>query len=127
MTIMLPLQPQEEARLLALALAKGVSADTLVRQAVNRLLDEAPGPEAGLPSPASGAALVAAMAARAEQVMFKACRDSLDMLAWRHLIGTDTRSLALMALDARVSVNTLKYRIKRLRMFAMDALGEAAA
>jgi hypothetical protein len=40
MTITLPLQPQEEAKLVALALAKGVSTDTLVRQAVDRILSD---------------------------------------------------------------------------------------
>jgi hypothetical protein len=38
MTITLPLDPQEEARLAALAQAKGVSTDALVREAVNRIL-----------------------------------------------------------------------------------------
>ena len=38
MTITLPLQPQEEARLLAVARAKGVSADDLLREALNRVL-----------------------------------------------------------------------------------------
>ena len=33
MTIMLPLQPQEEARLLALAKAKGLPPDAIVREA----------------------------------------------------------------------------------------------
>jgi len=43
MTITLPLQPQEEAKLLAAARAKGVSANALVREAVNRIIAEAPG------------------------------------------------------------------------------------
>jgi len=43
MTITLPLQPQEEARLIALAQAKGVSTDTLVREALDKILAE-PGP-----------------------------------------------------------------------------------
>jgi hypothetical protein len=34
MTIILPLQPQEEAKLIALAQAKGVSTDALVREAM---------------------------------------------------------------------------------------------
>jgi hypothetical protein len=42
MTITLPLQPQEEAILLAVARAKGISADALIREAVNRILAEAP-------------------------------------------------------------------------------------
>jgi hypothetical protein len=43
MTITLPLQPQEEARLVALAQAKGVSTDTLVREALDKILADAPG------------------------------------------------------------------------------------
>jgi hypothetical protein len=43
MTITLPLEPQEEAKLLAVARAKGVSANALVREAVNRIIAEAPG------------------------------------------------------------------------------------
>jgi hypothetical protein len=43
MTITLPLQPQEEARLVALAQAKGVSTDTLVREALDKMLADAPG------------------------------------------------------------------------------------
>lgn len=38
MTITLPLQPQEEARLLAVAQARGLSADALVRQALDEIL-----------------------------------------------------------------------------------------
>lgn len=41
MTITLPLGPQEEAVLLAVARAKGISANDLVREALNRLLAEA--------------------------------------------------------------------------------------
>jgi hypothetical protein len=41
MTISLPLGPQEEAKLLALARAKGVSADELVREAIGKILSEA--------------------------------------------------------------------------------------
>lgn len=62
MTIMLPLQPHEEARLVAVALAKGISADALVRQAVDRILTEAAA-EPRLQRAATGAALVAAMQA----------------------------------------------------------------
>jgi hypothetical protein len=40
MTITLP--PQEEARLIALARAKGLSMDVLVREALNKILAEAP-------------------------------------------------------------------------------------
>ena len=43
MTITLPLQPQEEAKLLAAARAKGVSPNALVREAVERIIAEAPG------------------------------------------------------------------------------------
>jgi len=62
MTILLPIQPHEEARLVALALAKGISADALVREALDRILAEA---SAGArpQGPATGAALVAAMQA----------------------------------------------------------------
>jgi hypothetical protein len=42
MTITLPLQPQEEAKLIALAQAKGLSADALVRQALDKILADAP-------------------------------------------------------------------------------------
>jgi len=41
-TITLPLQPQEEARLVAAALAKGVSPDALVREALEKILAEVP-------------------------------------------------------------------------------------
>jgi len=40
MTITLPLQPQEEARLLAMAKAKGLSPDVIVREALDRVLTE---------------------------------------------------------------------------------------
>jgi len=40
-TISLPLQPQEEARLVAVARAKGLSTDALVREALERILAEA--------------------------------------------------------------------------------------
>ena len=43
MTITLPLQPQEEAKLAALAQAKGVSTDTLLREAIDKILADAPG------------------------------------------------------------------------------------
>ena len=42
MTITLPLEPREEARLIAMARAKGLSADALVREAVDRILADAP-------------------------------------------------------------------------------------
>jgi hypothetical protein len=38
MTITLPLQPQDEARLEAIAHAKGLSADALVREALEGIL-----------------------------------------------------------------------------------------
>jgi predicted DNA-binding protein len=41
-TITFPLQPQEEARLVAAALAKGVSPDALVREALEKILAEVP-------------------------------------------------------------------------------------
>jgi hypothetical protein len=42
MTITLPLDPADEARLIAVAHAKGVSADALVREALDRILATAP-------------------------------------------------------------------------------------
>jgi hypothetical protein len=42
MTIILPLEPQKEAKLIALAHEKGVTADKLVSQAIDKLLAEAP-------------------------------------------------------------------------------------
>jgi hypothetical protein len=42
MTITLPLQPQEEARLIAIAQAKGLSTDALVREALDKILFETP-------------------------------------------------------------------------------------
>ena len=42
MTITLPLQPREEAVLLAIARAMGISANALIREAINRILAEAP-------------------------------------------------------------------------------------
>jgi uncharacterized membrane protein len=42
MTITLPLKPQEEAKLIAIAEAKGVSADALVREALDKILADAP-------------------------------------------------------------------------------------
>jgi hypothetical protein len=46
MTITLPLQPQEEARLIAAAQARGVSTDALVREAVIKILEESEKAEA---------------------------------------------------------------------------------
>ena len=42
MTITLPLEPREEAKLLALARAKGLSPNELVREAVQMILAERP-------------------------------------------------------------------------------------
>jgi len=42
MTINLQLEPQKQAKLIALANAKGLSADELVREAVDKILAEAP-------------------------------------------------------------------------------------
>jgi hypothetical protein len=44
MTITLPLQPQEEARLLAMAKAQGLPPDVIVRKALDRALTEQAGP-----------------------------------------------------------------------------------
>ena len=44
MSITLPLEPRKEARLIALAKSKGVSADELVREAIDKILGEAPEP-----------------------------------------------------------------------------------
>ncbi len=59
MTITLPLQPQEEAKLNSIAHAKGLSADALVRQALDEILADAP----EIPDNATGDMLVAAMQA----------------------------------------------------------------
>ncbi len=48
MAITLPLQPQEEAKLIAVAQARGLSAADLVREALEGILD----PTAGKPGPA---------------------------------------------------------------------------
>lgn len=42
MTITLPLEPQKHAKLVALAEAKGLSTDDLVREAIDKILAEAP-------------------------------------------------------------------------------------
>jgi ferritin-like metal-binding protein YciE len=64
MTITLPLQPQEEAKLKALAHAKGLSAEALVRDALDGILAGASEiPDHALSEPATGAALVAALQA----------------------------------------------------------------
>jgi hypothetical protein len=43
MTITLPLQPQEEAQFIAIAQAKGLSPDALVREALDKILADTPG------------------------------------------------------------------------------------
>ncbi len=47
MTVTLPLEPQKQAKLIALAQARGVSADQLVREAIDKILAEVP--EATIP------------------------------------------------------------------------------
>jgi hypothetical protein len=42
MSIYLPLEPQKQARLAALARSKGLSADDLVREAIDKILADAP-------------------------------------------------------------------------------------
>ena len=42
MTITLPLQPPEEAKLIAIARAKGLSRKALVREALDKILADAP-------------------------------------------------------------------------------------
>lgn len=42
MTITLPLQPQEEAKLVAIAQSKGLSTDALIREALDKILADAP-------------------------------------------------------------------------------------
>jgi hypothetical protein len=81
MTITLPLQPQEEAKLVALARAKGLSTDALVREALDRILAEpnndAPAEQTGLPT---GADLVAAMQASPyRDVNLEPARDRLPV------------------------------------------------
>lgn len=44
MTITLPLEPKKEAQLVALAKQRGVSADELVREAIDKMLEAAPDP-----------------------------------------------------------------------------------
>ncbi len=46
MTITLPLEPQTEAKLVALAQEKGVTADELVRGAIDKIIAEATGAQA---------------------------------------------------------------------------------
>jgi len=63
-TVTLPLEPQEEARLAAVVQAKGLSAEELVRAALDRIpADASELPDARPAGTASGAALIAAMQA----------------------------------------------------------------
>jgi len=55
MTITLPLQPQEEAKLLAVAKARGVSANALIREVVYRIIAEAPSGEPSKKEPTRSA------------------------------------------------------------------------
>jgi hypothetical protein len=63
MTITIPLQPDEEARLEAVAHARGVSTGTLVREALEGILAGACEIRDNASEPATGASLVAAMQA----------------------------------------------------------------
>ena len=42
MTLTLPLEPQKEAKLIAVAKLKGITADELVSQAIDKIISEAP-------------------------------------------------------------------------------------
>jgi hypothetical protein len=63
MTITLPLQPEEEARLEAMAHARGLSTGALVREALDEILAGACEIRDVPCEPATGASLVAAMQA----------------------------------------------------------------
>ena len=63
MTITLPLQPEEEARLEAVAHARGLSTGALVREALEEILAGACEIRDNPCEPATGASLVAAMQA----------------------------------------------------------------
>jgi ferritin-like metal-binding protein YciE len=64
MTITLPLQPEEEARLEAVAHARGLSTSALMREALDEILAGACEIPNNAPvEPATGASLVAAMQA----------------------------------------------------------------
>ena len=70
MTITLSLQPQEEAKLKAIAHAKGLSADALLREALEGILAGASEISNNAPSePATGALLIAAMQASPHKEM----------------------------------------------------------
>ena len=55
MIITLPLQPKEEDMLLAVARAKGISPNVLVRQAIDRILAEVPREASGKKEPSLSA------------------------------------------------------------------------
>jgi hypothetical protein len=77
MTITLPLQPQEEARLLAVARARGLSPEVIVRAALEKLLADAAGTS---DTSATGADLVAAMqASPCKDVEFESRHDCLPV------------------------------------------------
>ena len=65
MTITLPLEPEKQAKLIALAHAKGQSADELVREVIDKIIAEAP--ETGFPKGAD-----ALFARPLRQVRFRA-------------------------------------------------------
>ena len=51
MTITLPLQPQEEAKLMAAARAKGVTTNDLIREAIDRIIAEVASDAGGTKEP----------------------------------------------------------------------------
>ena len=46
MTLILPLEPQDEAKLIAVAQERGLSADQLIQEAIHKILADAPEPSA---------------------------------------------------------------------------------
>jgi uncharacterized membrane protein len=44
MTLIVPLEPKDDAKLMAMAQERGMSADQLVREAIHKILAEAPEP-----------------------------------------------------------------------------------
>lgn len=81
MTIKLPLQPQEEARLEAIAHNKGLSTDALVREALYQILANTTEiPDTAASDQATGALLVDAMqAAPYKEIDLEAVRVSLPI------------------------------------------------
>jgi hypothetical protein len=63
MTITLPLAPQEEARIIAVARAKGISTDELLREVLEAILATSVGSGGGSAASVTGAALIDAMQA----------------------------------------------------------------